>query len=57
MHPRTFLSIAPLALRLSLHPSTAAISRASAENIAQAAQAFGQEHDITVLTLQRTVPS
>jgi hypothetical protein len=32
---------------------TAAISNQSAENIARAAQAFGQEDDITVLTLQR----
>jgi len=33
---------------------TAAISRESAENIAQAAQAFGQDDDITALTLART---
>jgi hypothetical protein len=32
---------------------TAAISRESAENVAQAAQAFGQDDDITVLTLRR----
>ena len=31
---------------------TAAISNQSAHSIAQAAQAFGQEDDITVLTLQ-----
>jgi len=32
---------------------TAAISRESAEEVAQAAQAFGQDDDITVLTLAR----
>jgi serine phosphatase RsbU (regulator of sigma subunit) len=32
---------------------TAALSTESAENVAQAAQAFGQEDDITVLTLKR----
>jgi hypothetical protein len=36
---------------------TAAISRDSAEKVAQAAQAFGQDDDITVLTLQRAVPA
>ena len=34
--------------------STAAVSRESAEEVAQAAQAFGQDDDITVLTLART---
>jgi serine phosphatase RsbU (regulator of sigma subunit) len=33
-----------------------AMSGQSAQDIAAAAQAFGQEDDITVLTLQRTVP-
>ncbi len=33
---------------------TAALSTQSAENVAQAAQAFGQEDDITVLTLKLT---
>ncbi len=36
---------------------TTAISTKSAEQIAAAAQAHGQEDDITVLTLQRTVPA
>jgi hypothetical protein len=36
---------------------TAAIAAKSAESIALAAQEFGQEDDITVLTLQRTVPA
>jgi sigma-B regulation protein RsbU (phosphoserine phosphatase) len=35
---------------------TQAISSEPAERVAQAAQAFGQEDDITVLTLQRQVP-
>ena len=34
---------------------TAAISTQSAETIARAAQAFGQDDDITVLTLKRLV--
>ncbi|MBB5327950.1 serine phosphatase RsbU (regulator of sigma subunit) [Edaphobacter lichenicola] len=34
---------------------TAAISTQSAETIARAAQAFGQDDDITVLTLTRLV--
>lgn len=34
---------------------TQAISTESAENVAHAAQAFGQDDDITVLTLTRTV--
>jgi hypothetical protein len=34
---------------------TAAISRKSAEKVAQAAQAFGQDDDITVLTIARSV--
>ena len=36
---------------------TQAISTESAEKVAQAAQAFGQEDDITVLTLQRQILS
>jgi hypothetical protein len=36
---------------------TRALSTESAEAIATAAQAFGQEDDITVLTVQRTVPA
>jgi hypothetical protein len=35
---------------------TADLSTQSAEKVAQAAQAFGQEDDITVLTLQRSAP-
>jgi serine phosphatase RsbU (regulator of sigma subunit) len=34
-----------------------AMSGQSAHEIAAAAQAFGQEDDITVLTVQRTVPA
>jgi hypothetical protein len=33
------------------------MSGQSAHQIAAAAQAFGQEDDITVLTVQRTVPA
>lgn len=36
---------------------TAAISTGSAEEIAAAAQAFGQDDDITVLTLKRMAPA
>jgi serine phosphatase RsbU (regulator of sigma subunit) len=36
---------------------TCAISSESAENIAAAAQLFGQEDDITVLTVKRMVPA
>ena len=36
---------------------TQAVSTQSAEKVAQAARAFGQEDDITVLSLQRTVPA
>jgi hypothetical protein len=38
-------------------PRTAEIATGSAEEIAQAARDFGQEDDITVLTLSRVLPS